>query len=70
MACLFLFAFANSIIRYLPLDRLPPAAANKKTPVERKHVLAGVRFTVTERCNASREGTVSCFDGVIAVVDA
>ena len=54
----------------VPLDRLPPAAANKKTPAEREHVLAGVGFAVTERRNAGREGTVSCFDGVVAVVDA
>ena len=54
----------------LPLDRLPPAAANKKTPAEREHVLAGVRLMAAAGCNASREGTVSGFDGVIAVVDA
>src|SRR5699024_1491036 len=54
----------------VPLDWLPSAAANKKTPAERKHVLAGVGFAVTERRNAGREGTVSCFDGVVAVVDA
>ena len=54
---------------FVPLDGLPPAAANKKTPAEREHILAGVGLTVTERCNASREGTVSGFDGVKAVVD-
>ena len=54
----------------VPLDRLPPAAANKKTPAEREHVLAGVGFAVTKRRYAGREGTVSCFDGVVAVVDA
>ena len=54
----------------VPLDRLPPTAANKKTPAERKHVLAGVRFAASAVCDASREGTVSCFDGVVAVVDA
>ena len=54
----------------VPLDRLPPAAANKKTPAEREHVLAGVGFLASARGDASREGTVSCFDGVVAVVDA
>ena len=54
----------------VPLERLPPAAANKKAPAERKHVLAGVGFAVTKRRYASREGKVSCFDGVVAVVDA
>ena len=54
---------------FVPLDRLPPTATNKKTPAERKHVLAGVRLMAAAGCNASREGTVSGFDGVIAVVD-
>ena len=54
---------------FVALDRLPPAAANKKTPAEREHVLAGVRFAVTEGRDAGREGTVSGFDGVVAVVD-
>ena len=54
----------------VPLDRLPSAATNKKTPAERKRVLTGVRFAVTEGRDAGREGTVSCFDGVVAVVDA
>ena len=51
------------------LDRLPPAAANKKTPAEREHVLAGVRFAVAEGRDAGREGTVSGLDGVVTVVD-
>ena len=55
---------------FVALDRLPPAAANKKAPAEREHVLAGVRFAVTEGRDAGREGTVSGLDGVIAVVDA
>ena len=54
---------------FVALDRLPPAAANKKAPAEREHVLAGVRFAVTEGRDAGREGTVSGFDGVVAVVD-
>ena len=54
----------------VPLDRLPPAAANKKTPAERKHVLAGVGFVTTAGGDTSREGTVSGFDGVVAVIDA
>ena len=42
---------------------------HKKTPAERKHVLAGVGFVTAAVCDASREGTVSGFDGVVAVVD-
>lgn len=54
---------------FVALDRLPPAAANKKAPAEREHVLAGVRFAVTEGRDAGREGTVSGLDGVVTVVD-
>ena len=54
----------------VPLDRLSPAAANKKTPAERKHVLAGVGFVGTTGGDTGGEGTVSSFDGVVAVVDA
>ena len=54
----------------VPLDRLPPAAANKKTPAEREHVLAGVRFMTAAVCDACWERAVSCLDGVVAVIDA
>ena len=54
---------------FVALDRLPPAATNKKAPAEREHVLAGVRFAVTEGRDAGREGAISGFDGVVAVVD-
>ena len=46
-----------------------PLPQTKKTPAERKHVLAGVGFVTAAGCDASREGTVSGFDGVVAVVD-
>lgn len=55
--------------RLVALDRLPPGAANKKTPAERKHVLAGVGFVAPVVDNTGWEGAISRFHSIIAVVD-
>lgn len=51
------------------LDRLPPLPQTKKFLQNAYSRSAGVRFEFTEKSDASQEGTVSSFNGVIAAVN-